>query len=138
MYVVTLRLGRATLLQSVYNYDTLFLQFTFATNTATILGGTLVGQGVQMRAVAIFVYSFVMTVSTYAVFQILQQSCVCCLWYSCNTLALLLTIKFAANCIHCAMYGRSFKREVISGIKYMKCRELMVSYSPKIHAYCFR
>ena len=41
------------------------LQFTFATNTATILGGTLVGQGVQMRATAIFVYSFVMTVSSF-------------------------------------------------------------------------
>ncbi|XP_064390496.1 ammonium transporter 2-like isoform X2 [Halichondria panicea] len=38
-----------------------FFRFTFATNTATILGGTLVGQGVQMRALAIFVYSFVMT-----------------------------------------------------------------------------
>ena len=40
-----------------------FLQFTFATNTATIIGGTLVGQDVQMRAAAAFIYSFVMTVN---------------------------------------------------------------------------
>ena len=32
-------------------------QFTFASNTATILGGTLVGQGVQMRVLAVFFYS---------------------------------------------------------------------------------
>ena len=38
------------------------LQFTFASNTATILGGTLVGQSIQLRVIAIFVYSFLMTV----------------------------------------------------------------------------
>ena len=35
----------------------------FATNAATILGGTLVGQEVEMRTVATFIYGFVMTVS---------------------------------------------------------------------------
>lgn len=43
-----------------------FLQFTFATNTATILGGGLVGQNIQLRTSAIFTYSFVMTVSTHS------------------------------------------------------------------------
>ncbi|CAI8026356.1 Putative ammonium transporter 1 member 5 [Geodia barretti] len=38
-----------------------FFRYTFATNTATIIGGTLVGHDVQMRAAAAFVYSFVMT-----------------------------------------------------------------------------
>jgi Amt family ammonium transporter len=38
-----------------------FFRFTFATNTATIIGGTLVGHDVQMRAAAAFIYSFVMT-----------------------------------------------------------------------------
>ena len=35
-------------------------QFTFASNTATIIGGTLVGSKVQLRIVGAFVYSFVM------------------------------------------------------------------------------
>ena len=39
------------------------VQFTFASNTATILGGTLVGDRVQLRAFSIFIYSFFMTVS---------------------------------------------------------------------------
>lgn len=37
-----------------------FPQFTFASNTATIIGGTLVGSKVQLRIVGAFVYSFVM------------------------------------------------------------------------------
>ena len=35
----------------------------FATNAATILGGTLVGQEVEMRTMATVIYGFVMTVS---------------------------------------------------------------------------
>ena len=38
-------------------------QFMFATNAATILGGTLVGQEVEMRTMATVIYGFVMTVS---------------------------------------------------------------------------
>ena len=45
------------------HFNFFLLQFTFASNTATILGGTLVGQSVQLRTTAIFIYSFVMTVS---------------------------------------------------------------------------
>jgi len=53
-------------------------QFTFASNTATILGGTLVGQGVQMRVVAGFIYSFVMTVCTLMLIHIcIGSSAVC-------------------------------------------------------------
>ena len=37
-------------------------QLLFATNAATLIGGTLVGQHVQMRIAATFVYSFIMTV----------------------------------------------------------------------------
>lgn len=37
-------------------------QFTFASNTATILGGLLVGGRVQLRAVSVFIYAFVMSV----------------------------------------------------------------------------
>ena len=39
------------------------IQFTFASNTATILGGLLVGGEVQLRAISIFIYAFVMGVS---------------------------------------------------------------------------
>ena len=39
------------------------LQFMFATNAATILGGTLVGQEIEMRTTATFIYGFVMAVS---------------------------------------------------------------------------
>ena len=50
----------------MYVWEFLFyIQFSYATNTATIIGGTLVGHDVQMRAAAAFVYSFVMTVSVY-------------------------------------------------------------------------
>jgi len=41
------------------------LQFTFASNTATIIGGTLVGQQIQLRILSVFVYAFVMSVSYY-------------------------------------------------------------------------
>ena len=59
------------------------LQFTFATNTATIIGGTLVGQDVQMRAAAAFFYSFSMTVQslhTYRQYTTITYShiCMCC------------------------------------------------------------
>ena len=40
-----------------------FLQFTFASNTATIIGGTLVGQQIQLRIISVFVYAFFMSVS---------------------------------------------------------------------------
>ena len=46
-----------------YHKYSLVYQFTFATNTATIIGGTLVGNEVQMTGLGIFVYSFLMTVS---------------------------------------------------------------------------
>ena len=50
------------------------MQFTFASNTATIMGGTLVGpklfgtspggvQKIQMRILSVFVYAFFMSVS---------------------------------------------------------------------------
>lgn len=59
--------------------DCFVFQFTFATNTATILGGTLVGQKhVHMRAPAIFVYSFVMTVSANC--NHFQLSIGCCVY----------------------------------------------------------
>jgi len=55
-----------------------FFRFTFASNTATILGGTLVGQGVQMRVLAGFIYSFVMTVCTLMLIHIcIGSSAVC-------------------------------------------------------------
>lgn len=38
-----------------------FFRFTFASNTATIIGGTLVGSQVQMRVVSVFVYAFLMS-----------------------------------------------------------------------------
>ena len=41
----------------------LFVQFTFASNTATILGGLLVGDKVQLRTISVFTYSFCMSVS---------------------------------------------------------------------------
>uniref|UniRef100_A0A1X7U2D2 Ammonium transporter AmtB-like domain-containing protein n=1 Tax=Amphimedon queenslandica TaxID=400682 RepID=A0A1X7U2D2_AMPQE len=37
-----------------------FFRFTFASNTATIIGGTLVGSKVQLRVMGAFVYSFIM------------------------------------------------------------------------------
>jgi Amt family ammonium transporter len=40
-----------------------FFRFTFASNTATIIGGTLVGSKVQLRVFSVFIYSFLMTVS---------------------------------------------------------------------------
>ena len=49
-------------MRTIINCLHIYAQFTFATNTATIIGGTLVGQDVQMRAMAAFVYSFLMTV----------------------------------------------------------------------------
>jgi len=39
------------------------MQFTFASNTATIIGGTLVGQQIQLRILSVFVYAFCMSVS---------------------------------------------------------------------------
>lgn len=47
-------------------------QFTFASNTATIIGGTLVGSSVQMRVVSIFVYAFFMTVRLLLEFFLLE------------------------------------------------------------------
>jgi Amt family ammonium transporter len=38
-----------------------FFRFTFASNTATIIGGTLVGSKVQLRVFSVFIYSFLMT-----------------------------------------------------------------------------
>jgi Amt family ammonium transporter len=38
-----------------------FFRFMFATNAATIIGGTLVGQEVEMRTFATFIYGFTMT-----------------------------------------------------------------------------
>ncbi|XP_065911000.1 ammonium transporter 2-like isoform X2 [Dysidea avara] len=38
-----------------------FFRFTFASNTATIIGGTLVGQQIQLRILSVFVYAFFMS-----------------------------------------------------------------------------
>ena len=46
-----------------YHGYLVFMQFTFASNTATIIGGTLVGQQIQLRIISVFVYAFFMSVS---------------------------------------------------------------------------
>ena len=64
-------------------YFPMHMQFMFATNAATILGGTLVGQEVEMRTMATFIYGFVMTVSWqgYHIFRTLfsLSSTHCCI-----------------------------------------------------------
>jgi len=52
------------------------MQFTFASNTATIIGGTLVGQQIQLRILSVFVYAFFMSVSYCFTLQNVQQYCV--------------------------------------------------------------
>jgi Amt family ammonium transporter len=51
----------AVVMGAEQDYIFWFFRLLFATNAATLIGGTLVGQHVQMRIAATFVYSFMMT-----------------------------------------------------------------------------
>jgi Amt family ammonium transporter len=53
--------GGPFLLGENADYVFWFFRFTFASNTATILGGLLVGGRVQLRAISVFIYAFAMS-----------------------------------------------------------------------------